>query len=304
MSSKAFALRMKISAVDRVQTLILEGEIAIGWSHAKNLLGGKPDREHIKSILRNVGYKDATNGSAHMLRFLHEMEVGSIVVVPHKSDIYFARVESEPFYRDEKRSEDTSYRRRVQVLNGGDPVDRHALPAEIQKALRFRRTSEDLTEHYAALTNCVKADEFDYHEAATGLDERATEARETQLRLTTTRPEQANFRMRLIAAYEAKCCVSRTNFEVVLQAAHIVPHKDGGPGVNAMENGLLLRSDIHLLFDALHISIEPETMTLVVSDTVKMSGEYADLQGKRIHAPLANRERLAIHYERFRAKLA
>jgi predicted restriction endonuclease len=58
---------------------------------------------------------------------------------------------------------------------------------------------------------------------------------------------QPAFRRRLLAAYEGTCCISGWAPEAVLEAAHIQEHSKAG--LNSMANGLLLRSDLHALFD-------------------------------------------------------
>src|SRR5262249_1774663 len=55
------------------------------------------------------------------------------------------------------------------------------------------------------------------------------------------------FRQYLLAAYEGRCAFSGCAVEAVLEAAHIVPYM--GPETNHPGNGLLLRADLHTLFD-------------------------------------------------------
>lgn len=47
----------------------------------------------------------------------------------------------------------------------------------------------------------------------------------------------------------------------VLEASHIMPYSDGG--LNRTENGLLLRSDLHTLFDLGYVTITPDHKLLV-----------------------------------------
>jgi predicted restriction endonuclease len=68
-----------------------------------------------------------------------------------------------------------------------------------------------------------------------------------------------------------------------LEAAHIRPYS--GPGGNVIRNGLLLRTDIHKLFDRYLLAIEPQTrkiaLSLVLSETY-----YKKSAGRRINEPL------------------
>ena len=61
---------------------------------------------------------------------------------------------------------------------------------------------------------------------------------------------QADFRARLLQAYGGRCCISNCKVEALLEAAHIRPHAIE-PNYDT-RNGLLLRSDLHTLFD-LHL---------------------------------------------------
>ena len=65
-----------------------------------------------------------------------------------------------------------------------------------------------------------------------------------------SRRGQANFRANLIKAYGGRCCISACRVEALLEAAHIRPHALA-PNYET-RNGLLLRADIHTLFD-LHL---------------------------------------------------
>ncbi|WP_355581847.1 HNH endonuclease [Xanthomonas cannabis] len=61
------------------------------------------------------------------------------------------------------------------------------------------------------------------------------------------RQGQQHFRVELLDAYERRCAVTGSNAVRVLEAAHILPYR--GEHTNRVDNGLLLRSDIHTLFD-------------------------------------------------------
>jgi HNH endonuclease len=74
---------------------------------------------------------------------------------------------------------------------------------------------------------------------------------------------QADFRRGLIEAYRGRCAITGCNVIGVLQAAHIVPYM--GTQSNATDNGLLLRADIHNLFDLHILSIDPETLTVCLA---------------------------------------
>jgi len=103
------------------------------------------------------------------------------------------------------------------------------------------------------------------------------------LRKVRERPGQAAFRRRLKLAYANMCCVTGCAVAEVLDGAHIDPYL--GPDFDHAQNGLLFRRDIHTLFDAYLIGIEPKTRTLYVADAVRDWPEYAALHKKPVRAP-------------------
>lgn len=84
---------------------------------------------------------------------------------------------------------------------------------------------------------------------------------------------QADFRARLLAAYGRRCCISGCRVEALLEAAHIRPHAVE-PNYDT-RNGLLLRADLHTLYD-LHLLGVDEF------GNVALSSEVADLYYKEL----------------------
>ncbi|NDC42608.1 MAG: HNH endonuclease, partial [Chitinophagia bacterium] len=84
--------------------------------------------------------------------------------------------------------------------------------------------------------------------------------------LQKVRIGQGAFRVMLIDRYERRCAISGEKTLPVLEAAHIKPYADNGP--NATNNGLLLRSDLHKLFDDGYLTIT-EKMSIKVSRRIK-----------------------------------
>jgi hypothetical protein len=87
------------------------------------------------------------------------------------------------------------------------------------------------------------------------------------------------FRANALRSYSGKCAISECDVASVLEAAHIVPFL--GKHTNSPDNALLLRADLHTLFDRELLSIDPTTLT------VKVSGElggsmYAAFSGRRV----------------------
>ena len=89
-------------------------------------------------------------------------------------------------------------------------------------------------------------------------------------------------------AYERRCAVTGERTLPVLQAAHIKPYSQLGP--HSTENGLLLRSDLHTLFDRGYLTVTPE-MELRVSrrirDEFENGRDYYALERAPVRQPVA-----------------
>jgi putative restriction endonuclease len=97
---------------------------------------------------------------------------------------------------------------------------------------------------------------------------------------------QGAFRVSVTDAYGRACAVSLGKVLPALDAAHIKPYSLGGP--HEISNGILLRRDIHSVFDAGYVTIG-EDFRFVVSDRVRSDfnngEEYRRLHGQRLHLP-------------------
>ncbi len=108
------------------------------------------------------------------------------------------------------------------------------------------------------------------------------DARDRINRSIAVRRGQQAFRAKLIEAYGGKCAVTGCDVLDLLEAAHIQPYR--GFHTNHVQNGLLLRSDIHTLFDCRLIAIEPASMKLILSPRL-MKSSYKALAGRKIRSP-------------------
>ena len=104
-----------------------------------------------------------------------------------------------------------------------------------------------------------------------------TDRRKRVLRSIKERRGQDSFRKKLIRRYGPNCMVSRCNLLDIVEAAHIWPYH--GPVDNHPDNGLLLRADLHTLFDLDLMGINPETYKVAVSSAAEQAG-YSAFSGK------------------------
>jgi putative restriction endonuclease len=99
--------------------------------------------------------------------------------------------------------------------------------------------------------------------------------------LTRARLGQGMFRLLVEDAYSRRCAVTGERTRPVLQAAHIKPIAESGP--NRVENGLLLRSDLHILFDRGYITVTRDHRVEVsrrIRDEFDNGHEYDPFHGR------------------------
>ena len=96
-----------------------------------------------------------------------------------------------------------------------------------------------------------------------------------------TRRGQAEFRRRLLEAYGSRCAITGCTIEDILEGAHIAPHREGSN--YETNNGLLLRTDIHTLFDLHLIGIDEYSRVVIAKQLDKT--EYVKFRGSRLTAP-------------------
>ena len=99
------------------------------------------------------------------------------------------------------------------------------------------------------------------------------DARQRTMRSIAQRRGQRAFRQSLLSAYERKCAITECAVPDVLEASHIYPYQ--GPETNHVTNGLLLRADIHTLFDCGLITIDPDSLMVVTKEQLRESNYWA-----------------------------
>jgi putative restriction endonuclease len=97
---------------------------------------------------------------------------------------------------------------------------------------------------------------------------------------------QGAFRLAVTDAYERQCAVTGGRVLPALDAAHIQSYESGGE--HSVSNGILLRKDIHCVFDAGYLTFD-EDLRMVVSDRVRTDfnngNEYRRLHGQKLLIP-------------------
>lgn len=91
---------------------------------------------------------------------------------------------------------------------------------------------------------------------STGGDDAFGGARYGSAVLVRPRLGQGTFKVAVTDAYGQACAVTQEHSLPVLEAAHIVPYAEGGE--HSIRNGVLLRIDVHRLFDKGYVTITPD----------------------------------------------
>ena len=168
------------------------------------------------------------------------------------------------------------------VFHGGEPIRKLLSKLDLM-----------FTDHPVIALPQGAADDRDFN------PKNIQDAREWINRTIAQRRGQRHFRDSLIDAYDGKCSITGCSALAVLEAAHIFPYK--GPETNVPENGLLLRADIHTLFDCKLLTINPDTKKIRIARCLKES-EYQCLVGNRLRKPrlrkfLPSKKALRKHFE-------
>jgi putative restriction endonuclease len=97
---------------------------------------------------------------------------------------------------------------------------------------------------------------------------------------------QGSFRVVVTDAYERRCAITGERVLPVLEAAHIRPYARGGE--HRVDNGLLLRSDLHTLFDRGYLTVTPALRLEVsrrIRDDFENGRHYYALHGEPVREP-------------------
>ena len=161
----------------------------------------------------------------------------------------------------------------------GETVDGTSYDTATPEGMALWRQLHEAAEAVGAASN--SAGVRDKQLAYRGQDERYGPPR-----LVKPRRGQGAFRLAVTDAYSRQCAISGGRVLPALEAAHIRSYAEGGE--HDVANGLLLRRDIHSVFDAGYITFDDD-LRMVVSDTVRTvfnnGNEYRRLHGVRLNAP-------------------
>jgi putative restriction endonuclease len=175
-------------------------------------------------------------------------------------------------------------------LNEGDWLPAPEWKANIQRGRRYRLDEQP----GLALWNEVELRIAAREVSASASGDLAGEPRARYGPPVFTRPRlgQGSFKFAVIDAYQRRCAITGEKVLPVLEAGHIRPYGEGGE--HRIDNGLLMRRDIHRLFDRGYLTVTPDMKVLVsqrLHDEFDNGQEYVSLSGTKITLPVAEADR-------------
>lgn len=124
-----------------------------------------------------------------------------------------------------------------------------------------------------------------------------TAARYGAPQIVAPRLGQGTFRVGVTDAYERSCAVTGEHSLPALEAAHIRSYASDGP--HEVRNGVLLRADLHRLFDKGYVTVTPD-LRLEVSGRLhadyRNGRSYYPFHGRRLRPPRLERDLPATEY--------
>ena len=141
---QAFIMRVKTLGAG-VQDALRDNALILGWSGTHALIDKDPSigdvRKHILAAYKNYEGKARSLGSATgtVYRFLVEMNIGDLVIVPNGPAFHIARVEGEPYDEPSAENVDGRIRRPVSWLTS-NPIPRNHARSRLVSRMRSRQT--------------------------------------------------------------------------------------------------------------------------------------------------------------------
>jgi len=113
-----------------------------------------------------------------------------------------------------------------------------------------------------------------------------TRERYGRIRAVRGRLGQGAFQVLVTDAYARRCAITAERTLPALEAAHIRPYSEGGE--HWIDNGLLLRRDLHALFDRGYVTVTPNRVVEVsrrIKEEFENGRDYYALHGRPLHPP-------------------
>ncbi|HYU77271.1 MAG TPA: pentapeptide repeat-containing protein [Ktedonobacteraceae bacterium] len=141
--------------------------------------------------------------------------------------------------------------------------------------LAFGQTLAQITGRLRAVQTAAQSSEKRYTLPGTNSTASFTQIQKAILKDWRTRPEQPAFRAEVVRLFRGRCAISEANQLEGLEAAHIIPHIVASQEYKRSGlNGILLRADLHRLFDAGKLTIDPDTLLIELDTDLQQAPAY------------------------------
>ncbi|MGE3476434.1 MAG: HNH endonuclease [Rhodospirillaceae bacterium] len=159
----------------------------------------------------------------------------------------------------------------IEEVDAGLVFSKSQLTDSISEMLsrHLQNVDPDQWEQYQGIFDDGRSDQPSY-------EPRAGDTRTKIVRTIAARRGQPKFRKSLIKRYGARCMITGCGLMDIVEAAHIWPYR--GDDDHHPENGLLLRGDLHTLFDLDLLAISPRDLRITLHPAVSAFG-YDTMEG-------------------------
>jgi predicted Mrr-cat superfamily restriction endonuclease len=157
----AFVLRIAPGGIDKMPAALAAEQIIIGWAEAEGLLDPALSWDQFREILRDAYYSDeptrrkAGAAAGHMWRFIREMKLGDLVVVPYGADFLVAEITGPTTYDPSKVTDDSAYRRSVNWLNHKRSIPRKLGRSALLSRMKIQGTCADAKDLVGEILECL-----------------------------------------------------------------------------------------------------------------------------------------------------
>ncbi len=166
---------------------------------------------------------------------------------------------------------------------GADTIDRiEADYRSVDRFFRRRLLNTDAGGPILDMSGIIQMSERDKERLRQFDPESSKDGRARLVETIITRRGQPALRRSLLNAYKFQCAITACNASDALEVAYIVPYR--GRHTHHPSNALLLRADVHTLFDLGKLAIDTRTMTVILADEL-LDTNYRLLAGRPLRFP-------------------
>ena len=249
-------------------------------------------RDVLNRLIQIVGGEELQDPvSRELVKLFKQEQASRFFIRPHKPQASWGNIDSAMFA--------SIYREYVKRHPVGVHENIDDLFVTLMRLMEGKTPSSELGQELLKIWEYLQqAKEQDFN------PDDIKDERQKRKRAVVNRPGQKKFKHQLMKAYGGCCSITGCSVESVLNAAHIIPYL--GTKTDHPSNGLLLRVDIHKLFDIHYLSINPKTNRVEMADVLKNT-VYWELRGQLLRMPKSKIERpnynaLSKHYQVFESR--